>query len=161
MLSFCSVYFLFSFLLLSGSASFTGQVVRYASGEAPVPPIHPGTKPPCHPVPAGPYASFLLAHPLLQTTLSPSPILPWLFHPHCKKLAFFCWKRKYFISNLALLPPGVILARITRIRLYLIGPAYCRQVFNIAELAISYTPQNVRLLFKPATRWGPWSGRGA
>lgn len=70
----------------------------------------------------------------------------------------FC--SKYFISNLMLLPPWDILPRITRMRLYLIHPAYCRQVFNMAELAISYTSQNLRFLFKPVTCWGPWSACG-
>ncbi|KAM6419977.1 protein mab-21-like 3 isoform 1-T1 [Pluvialis apricaria] len=64
-----------------------------------------------------------------------------------QKTCVFCSKHKDFISNLILLPPWDILARITKMSLYLICPAYCRQVFNIAELAISYTSQNSRLLF--------------
>lgn len=104
-------------------------------------------------VPAGPCACFLLAHPLLH---SPN----WSSHGYfifsARDLLFcFC-----FISDLILLSSWDILDRTARMRLYFICPAYCRQVFNTAELVLSYTPQNVRLLFKPVTCWGPWSAHG-
>lgn len=107
-----------------------------------------------------PCACFLLIHPLLQTTAPTELILPWLFCLLPKSLLFFFSKHNYFLSNLLFLSPWNSLARVTRMRLYLICPAYSRQDFNTAELATSYTPQNWRFLLEPVTFWGPWPAHG-
>lgn len=54
------------------------------------------------------------------------------------------------------LPPWNSLASFTRMKLYLICPAYSRQDFNTAGLATSYTLQNWRLLLEPVAFWSPW-----
>lgn len=109
MLSLCSLHFLSSSLLLSGSACFNGQMVNTASGKTLTPPIHSGTKT---------YHSLLRILPCLLWPFPPLPSIPHIPHPLCQSPCDYsilparcfctCAGHKTLLSNLQLL-----LARLT------------------------------------------------